>query len=239
MDASNGVDAKDFLSGNYTREDFAILKKFLEMNRCVITVDESTKTSIDSSIWDSIISADELKSSLLEEAATEQTERIKESMYKVLNVSVFQGVCSCNVSCVTNNVKVLKRVGEYLDSLGFSMTYNVRSDGSDLYIKAKCVNGDFKQTYSEEQLTNMLKTGHGDAYYYVAVYCDKVLIPQLLSLCVKDVTLALQGVKLNTEYLRIDKHKTKTDVYRQLFDVLKQKGFHVKSETEYYEMRWN
>ena len=238
MDSSNGVSAKEFLSGNYSEEDLSILQKFFNDNGYNINVKASIRPKISTTIWDSIITADELKTSLIVEAAKEQTEKVKESMYKNLNVSVFQGSYCCNVSCTTNNVQILKRVVENLDSIGFSMTYSIQGDESELYIKAKCTNGDFKQTYSEEQLAAMLRSGNGDAYYYVAVYCDKVLIPQLLSLCVKDVTAALQSVTLQTEYLSVDKHSTRTDVYLQLFDVLKQKGFFVTDGGTNYEVRW-
>ena len=190
------------------------------------------------SIYDEIMTASELKESLLSAAVTKDAESVLADIYKILQKSVFQGICNCNLKSEVQDEKRLLGIQEYLESQGFIMTFDLQEGGCTLFVKAKCANGNYKDKYSESALEGFLQDGGGEAYYFVATYCDKVLIPELMCKCVKDVTKALSTVSLTTEYVRISRRSTKTDVYTQLFEVLRRKGFKITVHEKYYEMRW-
>lgn len=235
LDSGIEVSAKDFLDGKVSDSDLQELQEVCKTNSYEI---REVCGKLKASIYDEIMTASELKESLLSAAVTKDAESVLADIYKILQKSVFQGICNCNLKSEIRDEKRLLGIQEYLESQGFIMTFDLQEDDCTLFVKAKCANGNYKDKYSEGALEEFLQNGSGEAYYFVATYCDKVLIPELMCKCVKDVTKALSTVSLTTEYVRISRRSTKTDVYTQLFEVLRRKGFKITVHEKYYEMRW-
>ena len=238
LDESFDFTVSDIISGKITEENLQDLIGVLD--KLEIQYDNFTSNPEEvTNIYANIPEASEFRRILCEKDDNERTDKILSSLYKKLDVAVFTGVSSCTLDFEKFNEKQLKKLKSRLEDLEFSMSWSFNSeDAGTLFIKAIARNGDYSTQYTEESLQRLLHMKQGGAYYFVATYCDKVLIPKLLSERVSELVSRLESVTINDASITIKKIITKTDVYQKLFEQLKLKNFSIEDDDLTYTVRW-
>lgn len=169
----------------------------------------------------------------------ERTYKILQEVYKKLDVAVFTGVSSCTVDFAGWSIEELEKLQISLRNLEFVVAWDSEGDSGTLFIKAMERNGDYSGDYDEEALQKFLSEPRlGGKYFFVANYCDKVLIPKLLKGVIAEVVHHLKDLKVSDSSIVVKKMKTKTDVYQRLFAQLRAKGFTVTDSRLQYKMGW-
>lgn len=168
-------------------------------------------------------------------------ERLRDTVFKLLDVSVFNGVFSCNVFTTFTNSKELEFFIEQFSGIGFTVQCVEDDDGegTNLVVMARQSTGDFNTRYSEDQLSRMLESKRcGDAYFFVATYCDKKIIPSIVGKCYEELSGKLTNIDPLKGEIVMPKVKTKTCAYAQVFITLRSKGFKVYDSEKEFRIEW-
>lgn len=246
LDCKSDITAYQFITGDFSEEDFELLLEVLDKENFSYAIqgdihEETTCVGVDIS-FDAIVSAKELRNNLSERINIEsETERVLSEIYNNLQVSVFKGVSDCIVRTPMRNKDGLDFLCKELTKHEFQSSLQEDKNSYLLVVQPIPAGGDYTMQYSEAQLTQMLDAHLGSVYHFVAVYCEKVLLPKLLNNAINSVVKALNEVTINDSSVKIRMIETKTNTYKKLFEVLRKKGFDVNisgTEKLEFEMRW-
>lgn len=240
LDSKSNTCANSFLQNDFTRNDFDLLVAVLEDNNLDYKCCTNSGTEAEiQSIFNSIITADALRDSLNScKTNPSQAEKVLSEVYNVLNTCVFKGISNCTIKLPHSESHNVNAILNLLESKEFAATYEIADGFVYLVVKALPSGGDYNADYTEKQLSTMLTSGLGSAYFFVATYCANVVIPKILNNAVTSIVERLNKVTAADKNFKISMVETKTDSYTQLFDVLKSKGFHVTVNDSVFEVGW-
>lgn len=188
-----------------------------------------------------ILSAEEVREKQYWTRMNNEWERLRDIAFRLLDVSVFNGVFSCNVFTTFIEQKDINFLIEQFNAIGFSVqcVEDDDGDGTNLVVMAQQSTGDFNAKYSEDQLLRMLESKRqGDAYFFVATYCDKKIIPGIVGKCYEELAERLSNIDSESRMITMTKVKTKTCAYAQVFITLRAKGFKVYDSEKEFRVEW-
>lgn len=230
--------ANDFVAGNFLQDDFMSLLEEIEMQGINKDVSDARVTTDLEKIFDTIISAEELREGLCNKAVDKEFEKLSKHAFTLLDEQVFKGACTCFVTTKEKNKTIVDGIVKKFKDLHFLVSAVEEDDCTKITLSGAPTNGDYTGEYSEDDLIKLLNAHDGGVYYFVKNYCEKVYLPRLITEIVSDVTSKLKSATLDTGSVRVEKRKTKTDAYLLLFNILSAKQFIVNDFKEYYEVKF-
>lgn len=240
LDKKCSADAKAFLNGDFSQDDFMCLLETLDGVESVKTYDAETNIK---NVFAEIISADELRSKLCEKIVAREFKEACDTIFTTFDAQVFKGCACCNFVSQEVSKSVVKSLKEKLEALNLIVSVNYRGESVEYTVKPAPTNGDYTGDYTEEELHRLLESHDGGAYYFVQNYCDKVYVPKFIKRIVSDVAGELRRVvKEGTtmaDSVCIKKRETSTDAYATLFSILRDKGFKINEYEDEYEVHWD
>lgn len=222
-----------FLNNKYSTEQAEQLFAFI--NGIGAAINDSD-TSLES-IFDSIVSAGELRKLLASTAVEDEVSAVLDEICSVLHECVFKGVSSCTIQlneslkCDVNDL--CNKLAEY----EFIASISSR-DRSRLIVKAESFDGNYNEDYTEEQLDKLLTKQLGSVYFFVATYCDKVIVPKMINEAVDEISEKLNNVTKDDFTIIVKKKKTRTHAYEMLIRALINKEFNVTEKGDTIIIGW-
>lgn len=261
FDSGADISAEMYLSGDFTKEDFTTLltvagyldvdymlnknesvgneikREEVETTNEVLKEVNETDEHVSalkevSSMFDKITTADAIRvQSETANNLSEETEAILNKLYKKMIDNAFCGCRKVSMKC-EESVAIEQIITE-VRKQGFEI-----EDVNEELIVETTVQCDICESYNEADLQKIAELPNAINLAMVADCCKYCIKPNILKRATTDVISALYRVTIRDSRITMQKIKTITNAYDDLYKVLNSKGFYVTDYSDYFVIRW-